>query len=148
MALQRKTEFRAVDHALLMGEGRDKIRWQNAEATEMALGAAQDAASKAYTRRMGRITRMGLWLSVLPSTANGTELGAQEWRDSLFMRYGIEPPNLPDHCNRCGAAFSICHTLDCKKGGLITEIQNEIRDGVADLAITPPRPRTCVKTPI
>ena len=61
---------------------------------------------------MGRILRTGLWLSVLPSTANGTELGAQEWRDSLFLRYGIEPPDLPDYCDGLGAAFSICHALE------------------------------------
>ena len=39
-----------------------------------------------------------------------------------------------DHCNGCGAVFSICHTLDCKKGGLITARHNKLPDEVADLA--------------
>ena len=26
---------------------------------------------------------------------NGTELEAQEWRNVLFLRYGLEPPDLP-----------------------------------------------------
>ena len=34
---------------------------------------------------------------MLPSTVNGTELGAQEWMDSLFLHYVIYPPDLPDH---------------------------------------------------
>ena len=63
---------------------------------------------------------MVAWLSVLPSTVNGAELGVQEWRDSLFVGYGIEPPDLPSYCDGYGAAFSICHALDFKKGGLIT----------------------------
>ena len=49
---------------------------------------------------------------VLPSTVNGTELGAQEWRDILFLRYGLEPPDLPNYCNGCEARFSISHALD------------------------------------
>ena len=35
--------------------------------------------------------KQGVWLSVLPSTVNCTELGAQECRDSVSMRYGIKP---------------------------------------------------------
>ena len=73
-------------------------------------------------------------MSVLPSTSNGTELGAQEWRDSLFLRYGINPPDLPKHCEGCGTAFDIYHTLKCKKGGLIMAFHNELHYGVSDLA--------------
>ena len=56
-------------------------------------------------------------MTVQPSTVNGTELGAQEWRDALFLRYGLEPPDLPTHCDGCQAKFSISHALDFKKGG-------------------------------
>ena len=75
-----------------------------------------------------------MWLSVIPSTVNGTELGAQEWRDSLFLRYGIDPPDPPDHCKGCGVALLIYHSLDFNKGSLITERHNELRDGAADLS--------------
>ena len=67
-------------------------------------------------------------------TVNGTDLGAQEWRDAAFLRYGLEPPDLPKNCDGYNAKFSICHALDCKRGGLVTARHNEIRDGVADLA--------------
>ena len=49
---------------------------------------------------------------MIPSTVNGTELGAQGWMDSLFLRYGINSTDFPSHYNGFGSAFSICHTLD------------------------------------
>ena len=77
---------------------------------------------------MQRAEKTEAWLTVMPSTVNGTELGSQEWRDALFQRYGLEPPDLSTHW------FTISHALDCKKGGLVTACHNEICDGVADLA--------------
>ena len=61
-------------------------------------------------------------------------MGAQEWRDALFLRYDLKPSYLQTHCDVCQAKFSISHVLDCKKGGLITARHNDLRDGVADLA--------------
>ena len=83
---------------------------------------------------MGNIMRMVEGLLVLPSTINGTELESQEWMDSLFLCYKIEPPDLADHCDGCGAAFNICHALDCNKEGLIISCHNDLHDGIADLA--------------
>ena len=83
---------------------------------------------------MRRAAKTGAWLTVLPSTVNGTDLGGQEWRDALFLKYGLEPPDLPTHCDGCEARFTISHALDCKKGGLVTARHNELHDGVADLA--------------
>ena len=73
----------------------------------MALREAWSAVSMKGARRMGWIMRMGAWLLVLPSIANRMELGTQELRYSLFLRYGITPPDLQDHCRGCGAAFDI-----------------------------------------
>ena len=42
----------------------------------MALGASQAAVTKTDAFRMGRIMQIGAWLLVIPSTINGTELGA------------------------------------------------------------------------
>ena len=49
-------------------------------------------------------------------------------------RYGLDPLDLPTHYAGCQAKFSISHSLDCKKGGLVTARYNELRDRVADLA--------------
>ena len=86
------------------------------------------------TRRLQRATKTGTWLMVQLSTVNGKELGAHEWRDVAFLRYGLEPPDLPKNCNGCNTCFSIYHDLDCKRGGLVTARHNGLRDGVADLA--------------
>ena len=61
-------------------------------------------------------------------------MGTQEWRNALFLWYGLEPPDLPTHCDGCQAKLLISHTLDCKKRFLVTARHNELRDGVSDLA--------------
>ena len=93
-----------------------------------------EGAPVQQARRMQRAAKTRAWLTVLTSTMNDTELGAQKWRDALFLRYGLEPPDLPLQCDGCDAKFTIRHALDCKKGGLVTARHNELRDGVADLA--------------
>ena len=110
------------------------MRHRGKKRAEEALTAALEGAPVLQARQMRRAAKTGAWLTVLPSTVNGMELGAQEWRDDLFLRYGIEPPDLPKYCDGCEARFSISHALDCKKGGLVTARHNKLRDGVADLA--------------
>ena len=83
---------------------------------------------------MGRIMLMGEWLSVIPSTVNVTKVWFQEWRDSLFLGYGIDPTDLPEHCDECVREFDIFNTLNCKTGNLITAHQNVLHYGVSDLA--------------
>ena len=61
-------------------------------------------------------------------------MGAQEWRDALFLQYGLEPPDLPKICDGCNAAFSICHALNCKKEGLVIARHNKLYDGVTYLS--------------
>ena len=71
-------------------------------------------------------------------------MGAQELCNTLCLRYGLNTPDLPTHFDGCQAKFSISHTFDWKKGGLVTERHNELHDRVADLAgkaFTPSRVR-------
>jgi hypothetical protein len=76
----------------------------------------------------------GQWLTVPPSIVNGTELSAQEFRDSILLRYARTPADLPTHCDGCDQKFSVRHALECKKGGLVISRHNEIRDELVDLA--------------
>ena len=41
--------------------------------------------------------------------------------------------NCPACCDGCGEDFSLTHALDCRKGGLVTQHHNEIRDVLGDL---------------
>ena len=75
-----------------------------------------------------------------PSAVNGTEPRVQEWRDALFLQYGLDPPDPPNYCDGCNTKFTTCHALDCKSGGLVTARHNKLQERVADLdnkAFTP-----------
>jgi hypothetical protein len=85
------------------------------------------------TIQQGR--KSGAWLSVLPSTINGTELSAQEFRDTLSMQYGEAPSNLPLRCDGCDAHFTLQHALGCRTGALVIFCHNEIKDKVVHIAI-------------
>ena len=37
-------------------------------------------------------------------------------------------------CDGCGSAFSLSHALDCRRGGLVIQCHNEVRDALGDLA--------------
>ena len=78
--------------------------------------------------------KTGAWLTMQTFTVNGPDLGEQEWRDALFLWYGLDPLDLTTYCDGCNAKFTIYHALDCKMGGLVTARHNEPRDGVVDLA--------------
>ena len=41
---------------------------------------------------------------------------------------------MPALCDGCGSQFSTGHALDCRKGGLVIQRHNEIRDALGDLA--------------
>ena len=44
---------------------------------------------------------MGEWMTMLPYTVNGKELGVQEWQSDLFLHYNIETSYLPPHSDGC-----------------------------------------------
>ena len=78
--------------------------------------------------------RRGAWLTVLQSIVNKTDMGDQWKRNALFLRYSIDPPYLPPHCDRCYETFYLCNVLYWKKVGLITTCHNELCDGDINLA--------------
>ena len=73
----------------------------------------------AFKERTRRACETGAWLTVLPVTANGTDLSADEFRDSLCLRYGITPRHLPATCDGCGDRFTVGHAMTCRRGGLV-----------------------------
>eukprot|EP00731_Ephydatia_muelleri_P024359 Em0016g630a len=58
----------------------------------------------------------------------------EEFRDALALRYNRPLLKMPANCDECGAATSLEHALDCKKGGLVTQRHSEVRDVIGDLA--------------
>ena len=74
------------------------------------------------------------WLNVLPLQNYHFDLSPLQFRDGLAIRYLRDPPCLPPKCDGCGTALTLQHALDCKKGGLVIQRHNEIRDCIGDIA--------------
>ena len=71
---------------------------------------------------------------MLPVAKHHFDLSAGEFRDALAMRYGRSLLSMPSVCDGCGELFTLGHALDCKKGGLVTQRHNEVRDALGDMA--------------
>ena len=61
----------------------------------------------------------GLFLTAIPSRMNGTILSPQEWRDNVRILYNLEPLDMPQYCDGCGAKMTVEHACACKCGGLV-----------------------------
>ena len=79
-----------------------------------------------YKRQISRARQTGSWLAVMPDTLNGTVLSAEEFQDSLRVRYGLEPVGLQPKCDGCYKDFTVTHALSCKTGGLVILHHNEL----------------------
>ena len=81
-ALRGQEPFRTADNAACLRDGRAAVRRQSVAKAMSSLEMTISGAPAVVTRRLRRATKNGAWLRVQPSTVNGTELGAQEWRDT------------------------------------------------------------------
>ena len=78
------------------------------------------SASHSDARRIKRSQLTGAWLTATPSADFGTALSSTEFRDSLRIRHGLLPLDLPSHCDACPSSrFTVGHALQCSKGGLV-----------------------------
>jgi hypothetical protein len=104
----------------VIGQQCKQITTKNEDALVHVLsGTSKDTRRTIQSR--GKDT--GMWLSISPSTVNGTELSAQEF----------PPPDVPTHCNGCYKSLDLRHALECKKGGLVICRHNEIKDKLVAL---------------
>ena len=81
---------------------------------------------------------------MMPSQRYNSLLSREEFQDNVRLRYGLRPLDLCDHCDGCGARFSVEHGLSCKKGGLVHVRHNDVRDEATALAAHALSP-SCVK---
>lgn len=134
-ALRGRAEFSSATHSGTTRAVRAELRSRSLDCHNATLASIVHPLPNDTRRIIMRGCETGAWLSVLPSTVNGTELSRQEFRDSLYLRYALTPPDLPSLCDGCGQKFSVPHALDCPNGGLIIARHNELRDELCDLAV-------------
>ena len=93
--LMVQEEFRTIDHSAHLQEGRTAtLKWSVLlEEEDLAETLAGAPSQGAHLLRWEMKT--GSWMTVQPSTVSGTELGVQEWRYALFLKYGLELPDFP-----------------------------------------------------
>ena len=95
--LRGQVEFRTSDCSACLREGLTAVWRQSQHRAEEALAATIAESPVQGARRLKWETKTGSWLTFKLSTVNGNDMGAQEWCDALFLRYGLEPPDLPKY---------------------------------------------------
>ena len=133
-ALRHGEGFRSVDHRSTIAVCKSELVTRNKATNEKALASILSGVSCDDRRTILRGKDTGRWLSITPSTVNGTELSMQEFRDSLLLRYARSPPDLPSECDGCGKECTVRHALAYKVGGLVIRRHDEIRDVLIDIA--------------
>ena len=127
-----ETTFGTAKHTQIMAAAKSAIGASKDRLHEQELKRITDPILAATESTNLRGQEIGKGLQTPPSYINGTYLSDLEFRDELHRRYCRTPPNLPTHCDDCGAQFSIAHDLECKKGGLVIERHDEIKFELQD----------------
>jgi hypothetical protein len=118
--------FSVSDHIKASRSAANTAHSDREKADSQTLATILETSSVPMKRCINRATETGLWLTISPSFLNGTELSADEFCDGLFLRYGLQPKNLPNKCDGCSQNFSVQHALSCKTGGLVLLRHNEV----------------------
>ena len=71
-------------------------------------------------------------LTAVPLVDQDLVLNKQEFRDSLRLRCNMPLSDLPSKCV-CGEKYTVCHTLSCKKGGLVAQRHDGVRNLLTSL---------------
>jgi hypothetical protein len=69
-------------------------------------------------------------VTTLPLEREGFYMHKGDWCDTIEMRYGYDPPNMPEKCI-CGMPYSLDHSQNCNLGAFRDMRHNEVRDEVA-----------------
>jgi hypothetical protein len=89
-------EFRSADHIAIVREVRSELKTRKTKRNDATLMAIVNKLSCNDRRTILRGQDTGQWLTVPPSIVNGTELSAQEFRDSVLLRYAHTPSRPSD----------------------------------------------------
>ena len=92
------------------------------DAATATLQTTSETISLPRDRRIiTRGSQTGSYLSIVPSSINGSTLGELEFQDSIRTRVVLAPLNLPASYDGCEENFTLTltHAHACKNGGNI-----------------------------
>ena len=92
-------ELWTADHLAYLQEGWTEVRRRSQQRAEEALAATIAGPLVQGACQLRQAKKTEACLIVQPSTVNGTELGAQEWRNALFLWYDLDPLDIPKYCD-------------------------------------------------
>ena len=123
-------------HKIHVRSSKQTFQLENESQQNNTYKALLEQACSSERKRMERNFKTGnsCWLTAKVSERDNFVLSKNEFQDSMALRYGLPLTNLPVKCDGCGEDFHVQHALICKKGGLITQRHNEIRDLLGDLS--------------
>ena len=135
-AIHGVTEFSLTTYLDLLARVRNDISRRREIDVQSALSSLLESLPSLVCRTVRRAVdfQTSGWLTVLPLACHQFDLSVQQFRDALSLRYHRPLPVMPSSCDGCGSAFSLSHALDCRKGSLVTQRHNEVRDALGDLA--------------
>ena len=116
----------ATDYAEVASQNRRECRKARVKAEVSVLEDLCKGLPDLAKRRLLRSRETGTWITATPDRLNGTELSAEEFRDSLRLRFGLLPSFLPHRCDGCSERFTVEHAMSCKKGGLVVQRHNDV----------------------
>ena len=128
MVFFRMGSFSNVDHLLTLSEERRDGKKDRGVLHKSKLKSLVRDLKGTDTNLLLCSKSTGAWLSVWGTTVSGKVLYATEFRDFLCTRYNVTPINPQSHCDRCGIAFGVIHTLSYSIGGLVIAHHKKIRD--------------------
>ena len=98
-------------------ERKNQVKVKNLEKVSSKYSAIKEQLTTEKQRILECVTEKGAsnWLTALPLKKYNFHLNKQEFRDAVYLRYGLPLSKLPCNCV-CGARYSIDHALNCARG--------------------------------
>ena len=133
-AIKGHEEFCVSDHNNQMHEAKKQQKVALNTSQQSTLASIMTSLSGDKKRADKRAVENKASLTVIPMSHHHFDLSPTEFRDALTLRYHRPFLKVPAECDGCGDKFTFQHALDCRKGGLVTQRHNEVRDALGDLA--------------